>query len=95
MLAAIAIAAVTMSFKAVKSSPKLEGEKWFHYTNETEDGNPGNAANYVLANETGEMPPSCPVGEDEICGVLAQPQILNSQKPNLLTVIDDIYREEQ
>ena len=94
MVAALAIAVVTMSFKAVSSSPKLEGEKWFEYTNETEDGNPSNPANYILVNGTGDMPPSCPSGEDEICAVLAQPQT-GGQHPNLLTVIDDRLREEQ
>lgn len=91
MVAAVAIAVVTMSFKMVNTS-SLAGEKWFEYTG---DGSISNPANYALANGNGEMPPPCPNGDDERCAVLAQPQTGDTAHPNLTTIIDEKEREQQ
>lgn len=91
---AFAIAAVTMSFTLVQNAT-LQSERWFEYTDATEDGNPENPANYVLTPNGGANPPSCPTGNDEICAVLAQPQTGTPSQPNLTTVIDDRERAQQ
>ncbi|MCT4317816.1 peptide ABC transporter substrate-binding protein [Elizabethkingia anophelis] len=94
-IVALAIAAVTMSFKMANNST-LAGEKWFEYTDETGDGNPNNAQNYVLTPSNGANPPSCPTGTDEICAVKAQSVTIGGEEhPNLSTVIDDRERKLQ
>lgn len=92
---ALAIAAVTMSFTMVKNA-SFTGEKWFEYTDATEDGNPGNPQNYVLTPSNGANPPTCPLGSDEICAVKAPPVMIGGQEhPDLTNVVDDREREQQ
>lgn len=75
------------SFKMIEKT-KFAGEKWFEYTNATNDNDESNPANYVLTPSNGQNPPLCPTGDDETCAVHAQPQSSNPNLPNLSTEID-------
>ena len=91
MVAALAIGAVTMSFKMATNST-LAGEKWFEYTG---DGPITDPDSYVLANGDGNSQPPCPDGEEERCAVQAQPQTGDTDHPNLGTIIDTKLRKQQ
>jgi len=82
------------SFKMINQN-SFAGEKWFEYTNSTNDNDETNPANYQLTPSDGQNPPSCPTGEDETCAVHAQPQSGNPSLPNLSTVIERKMRAEQ
>jgi len=93
-IVALAIAAVTMSFTVVKNA-SFAGEKWFEYTNATDDGNINNPANYELANGNGNSEPPCPTGTTERCAVHAQPEAGTPDQPDMSTVIATRLRLQQ
>jgi len=82
------------SFKMINQY-SFAGEKWFEYTNATNDNDETNPANYQLTPSNGQNPPSCPTGDEETCAVHAQPQSGSPSLPNLSTVIERKMRAEQ
>lgn len=93
LIAGLAIVGFS-SFKMINQN-SFAGEKWFEYTNSTNDNDETNPANYQLTPSDGQNAPSCPTGDDETCAVHAQPQSGSPSLPNLSTVIERKMRAEQ
>lgn len=86
---ALAIIGMGAAFAFTSNSNTFaEGEKWFEFVGT----NPADSSHYTLV---GDMPPTCPEGEDERCAIFAQPSVSQPSLPDLSTITQERLRADE
>ena len=84
-LAAVAVLLLTAgvyAFKTPEAPKKANSLLWYTFIDQP-GNSPADPADYQLTGGTGTSAPSCPVGQNKVCAVLAEPSSTNSNHPNL------------